>query len=219
MVEGCIFDLDGVIVDTAKYHYQAWKRLADKLDINFSEDQNEKMKGISRKASLDMLLSIGNITLPEEKKDQLCALKNSWYLEFVNQMDQSQILPGVMSFLSELKESSIPFALGSASKNARRILELLDITDLFDAIVDGNDVLKSKPDPEVFQKGVALISKTPNVTVVFEDSAKGIDAAITGGFRTVGLGHESSLGHADLVFQVMTEFNLETLNKALFSTQ
>ena len=213
MIKACIFDLDGVIVDTAKYHYLAWKRLAEKLDIPFSEEENETMKGISRMASLEKLLQLGNIELTNDDKEKYCAVKNIWYLEFVSSMGKEETLPGVQEFIAELKKNGILIGLGSASKNARTILEKIDITDLFDVIIDGNDVIKSKPDPEVFSKGAALLDCLPGETIVIEDSAKGIDAAISGGFMTIGIGEEEYLGHADLVVQDLQNISLDDLSE------
>lgn len=211
MIKACIFDLDGVIVDTAKYHYLAWKRLADKLDIPFNEEENEKMKGISRMASLERLLELGGKKFSEKEKEKFCQTKNLWYLDFVSQMKNDEILPGVRPFIDQLKAAQIKIALGSASKNARHILDLTDLTKSFDAIVDGNDVTKSKPDPEVFLNGAQLLGVNIKDTVVFEDSAKGIDAAIAGGFKTVGIGAEEHLGHADIVIQSFVGLTLENL--------
>ncbi len=215
MIEACIFDLDGVIVDTAKYHFLAWKRLADFLDIPFSEEDNEKMKGISRVASLEKLLTLGNKKFNESDKTKFCHCKNEWYLQYVNEMTRDEILPGVIPFMEHLRLNNVKTALGSASKNARHILELTHLTDDFDAIVDGNDVVKSKPDPEVFTKGANLLCTAAAHTVVFEDSAKGIDAAISGGFLTVGIGLEEHLGHANIVIQTFEGLTLNFLKTHL----
>ncbi len=214
-VKACIFDLDGVIVDTAKYHYQAWQKIADFLDIPFDEEENEKMKGISRMASLEKLLTLGNKSYSDEQKQQYCTTKNNWYLELVSDMNQSEILPGIVSFIKHLKDIGIKIGLGSASKNARHILDLVDLTKAFDIIVDGNDVIKSKPDPEVFLKGADLLSTTPHEIIVFEDSAKGIDAALSGGFMTVGIGDSIHLGHADIVVDNLVNIALSDLTEQL----
>lgn len=216
MIEACIFDLDGVIVDTAKYHYLAWKRLAEYLSIPFTAQDNEKMKGISRRASLERLLELGEKKYDAHEKDKFYLTKNIWYLESIKGMNESDILPGVPQFLEVLKAQNIRIALGSASKNARPVLDLIGLTEKFEVIVDGNDVVNSKPDPEVFLKGAKLLNKPPKKVVVFEDSAKGIDAAKAGGFKTVGLGLEEHLGHADVVFGSFNEFSLEDLNSVLF---
>ncbi len=147
---GIIFDLDGVIVNTAGYHYQAWKKLADQLGIPFDEEQNEKFKGVSRKRCLEILLEMGGIEASQEQFDAWLVEKNEDYLSYINQMDASEILPGVMRVLNFLKDRQIPMALGSASKNARPILGKVNLLTYFEAIVDGNEVSKAKPDPEVF---------------------------------------------------------------------
>ena len=145
-----IFDLDGVIVDTAKYHYLAWKKIATALGIEFTHEHNELLKGVSRVRSLDIILGLGNVDASQEQKDQWLIQKNEEYLSYLVDMDQSEILPGVMTVLEFLKANHQPIALGSASKNARPILEKTGILSYFDAIVDGNDVSNAKPDPEVF---------------------------------------------------------------------
>lgn len=209
MITACIFDLDGVIVDTADYHFKAWKRLADHLEIDFTEEENEKMKGISRMASLERMLALGDREYSDRDKQKFCATKNTWYLESVAEMDASEILPGVIDLLDHLSSKGIKIALGSASKNARKVLTLTGITDRFQAIVDGNEVANSKPDPEVFLTGAKLLGCNPNETIVFEDSAKGIEAAIAGNFRSVGIGIPENLGHADIVVSSFKGFDFE----------
>jgi len=216
MIDACIFDLDGVIVDTAKYHYLAWKRLADHLEIPFDEEDNERMKGISRRASLDRLLALGDKQYSERDIQKYYLTKNVWYLESVEGMDQSEILPGVVEFIETLETAHVKIALGSASKNARHILGLIGLSERFDAIVDGNDVVRSKPDPEVFLNGAKLLGSSPDRTLVFEDSAKGIDAAIAGGFRTVGIGQVMYLGHADMVVSGFNALTLEQITDKIF---
>lgn len=214
-ISACIFDLDGVIVDTARFHYLAWKRLTEELDIPFDEEKNELLKGISRKASLEMILHLANIRLSNDSFEEYLIKKNDWYLEFLDSMDESHILPGVFEFLNELKNANIGIALGSASKNARTVLEILKIEDMFDAVVDGNDVVHSKPDPEVFLKASALLGVMPSSSIVFEDSMKGIEAAIRGNFRTVGIGNQTTLKEAELVIPGFHQFSFSDL-KAYF---
>ena len=214
-ISACIFDLDGVIVDTAKYHFQAWQKLAKQLDIPFNESDNEKMKGISRMDSLEMILALSDKVYSDIEKQKYCAAKNTWYLDLVTDMDKTEILPGIVDFIAHLKEEKIKIALGSASKNARKILNLVGLTDSFDCIVDGNDVIKSKPDPEVFLKGAACLKVKPEATIVYEDSAKGIDAAIAGSFKTVGIGKEVHVGHADIVVQNLVGLSIFDLSNRL----
>jgi len=212
MIEACIFDLDGVIVDTAKYHFLAWQKLAQKLGITFTEVDNESMKGISRRASLDLLLSLGDETYGEHDIQKFLISKNVCYLELVEDMDDTEILPGVKELLLLLRKHNIKIALGSASKNARLILEKIGLTDYFDAIVDGNDVKNAKPDPEVFLTGAKLLDSPPARTIVWEDSAKGVDAALAGGFLAVGIGQAKYLNHAHKVVS-----HLEYIDMAFIS--
>jgi len=197
--KGFIFDLDGVIVDTAKYHYLAWKELANQLGINFTEEHNELLKGVSRVKSLEILLGVGDVTLSDTEKVTYMEEKNTRYLEYVAKMDQSEILPGIKELLAFLKENKIPFSLGSASKNARLILEGVNLLDAFSAIVDGNDVSKAKPDPEVFLIAAKKLKLEPKNCIVIEDAAAGIEAAKRANMKSVGIGEEEMLGAADVL--------------------
>lgn len=203
--KGFIFDLDGVIVDTAKYHFLAWKNLANSIGIDFSEAQNEQLKGVSRVRSLEKILTWGNKTLPEEEFLRLMAMKNEEYLSFINKMDASEVLPKVTDTLTLLNEKNQSIALGSASKNAKPILEKVALIDKFQAIVDGNDVSKAKPDPEVFLKGAQLLQIDPEDCVVFEDSVAGIQAANIANMLSIGIGEASVLHEADYIFKDFTE--------------
>ncbi len=174
---GFIFDLDGVIVDTAKYHYLAWKKLANELGFEFTKEQNEMFKGVSRKRCLEILLDIGNITASQEQFDTWMVDKNVDYLAYIENMDESEVLPDVPRVLSYLKDNNIPIALGSASKNARPILEKVKLLSFFDSIVDGNNVTKAKPDPEVFLIAAENLGVQPSKCIVFEDAVAGIQAA------------------------------------------
>lgn len=198
-MRAAIFDLDGVIVDTAKYHYLAWKRLANELGFDFTEADNERLKGVSRVRSLEILLEIGGLTLDAEAKAQLAARKNEWYVDYIRQMDASEILPGAAEYLQCIREKGIKTALGSASKNAPLILERLCISSLFDAIVDGNVVSKAKPDPEVFLCAANQLGISPASCVVFEDAEAGVEAARRAGMRTVGIGKPDVLRDADVI--------------------
>lgn len=214
-VQLAIFDLDGVIVDTAKYHYLAWKRLSDELGIEFTEQDNERLKGVSRMRSLDILLEIGHQEKTAQEKENLATKKNRWYVEYILQMDASQILPGVLDFLTELKAQGIKVALGSASKNARTILERIQLTDYFDAIIDGNLVSKAKPDPEVFLLGAQQLNIAPEQTVVFEDAKAGIEAGLNAGMITVGVGEPDVLSAAHLVIPGFQSLSAKELLQAL----
>jgi beta-phosphoglucomutase len=210
-VKACIFDLDGVIVDTAKYHYLAWKKLATMLNINFTEENNERLKGVSRMASLDIILEIGNMVLDEKMKEEYAALKNKWYLDYINQMIPDEILPGSLEFISELKNAGIKVALGSASKNTPLILERLGIGKLFDAVADGNVVRNAKPDPEVFITAAKMLGVQPEGCVVFEDAVAGVEAALNAGMRCVGIGLEKTLKDAHFVVSGLDKISLRKL--------
>ena len=198
---GFLFDLDGVIVDTAKYHFLAWKDLAQELSIPFTEQDNELLKGVSRVRSFEIILELGGRTMSEEDKQAYCAKKNDVYLSYIDRLKKEEVLPGAREFLIAAKEAGIGVALGSASKNARRILDKLELTDLFDAIVDGTVVSAAKPDPEVFVKGAQALGLENSQCVVFEDSVAGIEAALAGGMKAVGVGRQEDLPLANTWIQ------------------
>jgi len=206
-----LFDLDGVIVDTAVFHYIAWRRMANTLGFDISEAFNETLKGVSRMDSLNLILAEGGVTLPEETKLELAARKNDWYLELVSQMTPADILPGVTDFFRELKVTGIRTALGSVSKNAKLILARIGMLDQFDAIIDGTKISKGKPDPEVFLKGAEELGVSPAECVVFEDAVAGIEAARRAGMRTVGIGSPDVLTDATLVVPNLTGLSVETV--------
>lgn len=199
MIKACIFDLDGVIVDTAKYHFIAWRRLANELGFDFTEEENEQLKGVSRMGSLELILQWGEVQMSEADKLSWAAKKNEWYREYILQMQPDEILDGVMPFLDHLKGRGIQLGLGSASKNASDIITQVGLRDRFASIVDGSKATKSKPDPQVFLLGARELGRQPSECIVFEDAAKGIDAALNGGFYAVGIGKEEHLNHAHLV--------------------
>jgi beta-phosphoglucomutase len=204
---GFIFDLDGVIVDTAKYHYLAWRKLAKELGFEFSEQQNELFKGVSRKRCLEILLDIGAITASQEQFDRWMVDKNVDYLEYIENMDATEILPDVPRVLEYLSERNIPIALGSASKNARPILEKVGLLHYFDAIVDGNNVTKAKPDPEVFLIAAKKLGVDPLDCVVFEDAVAGIQAANAATMVSIGIGNAQILSEAVYNFKDFTEID------------
>ncbi|MDC9721221.1 MAG: beta-phosphoglucomutase [Urechidicola sp.] len=210
-----IFDLDGVIVDTAKYHYKAWKKLANNLGFDFTETQNELLKGVSRVCSLEILLEIGNISLPEDEKARIMHNKNKHYLQYISKMGQDEILEGMQEVLLHLKENNIPFSLGSASKNARMILTQLDLIDLFDAIVDGNDVSKAKPDPEVFLIAAKKLNANPNDCVVIEDAIAGVEAANVAGMTSIGIGDKVALREADINLNSTSELTIDMIKELI----
>jgi beta-phosphoglucomutase len=207
----CIFDLDGVIVDTAKYHFLAWKKLTDKLDIHFTEEDNERLKGVSRMASLDIILEIGHRKLDERQKLEYATLKNKWYVDFISKMTPAEILPGCVEFLMELRKENIRTAIGSASKNTPMILERVGIKELFDAVSDGNIISKAKPDPEVFLKAAEMVSVKPGNCVVFEDAVAGVQAALNAGMICIGIGSPKILTKAHYVVQGLSEMSFKKL--------
>lgn len=196
-MKGAIFDLDGVIVDTAKYHYLAWRELAKELGFEFLESHNERLKGVSRMRSLEFLLEVGGIEASEEQKQKMAEEKNSRYVKMLENLDKSELLEGAEEYLRSLKAKGVRISLGSASKNAPLILEKLGITELFDAIVDGNSVSKAKPDPEVFLKGAEMLGLNPADCVVFEDSQAGIEAARNAGCGVIAIDKGGVLYDAD----------------------
>ena len=195
-----IFDLDGVIVDTARYHFLAWQKIAAELGIEFTPEHNEELKGVSRVRSLDLILELGRMTASEDDKNRWLKQKNEDYLSYLVHMDQSELLPGVLHILQFLKAQNQPIALGSASKNARPILEKTGILHYFDAIVDGNDVTNAKPDPEVFIQAAKLLGFANEQSVVFEDSVAGIQAANIAGMTSIGIGEAAILHEAQYNF-------------------
>lgn len=204
-MKGAIFDLDGVIVDTAKYHYLAWASLADELGFKFTEEDNERLKGVSRMRSLDILLEVGGLEFEEAEKQAMAEKKNRLYVEYISRLEESELLPGVKEYLTGLRSRGIGIALGSASKNAEFILNKLNITDLFDAVVDGNKVSLAKPDPEVFLIAAQEIGLQPDGCVVFEDAEAGVQAGKAAGMKVVGIGKPEVLKEADLVVKGLYE--------------
>ena len=217
MKKGFIFDLDGVIVDTAKYHYLAWKKLANQLGFEFTKEQNELFKGVSRKRCLNILLEIGNREATQEQFDTWMVEKNADYLVYIENMNVSEILPGVPLVLDFLKRKSIPIALGSASKNARPILEKVNLLHYFDVIVDGNNVTKAKPNPEVFLIAAKKLGVIAKDCIVFEDAVAGIKAANAANMISIGIGDENVLSEAQFNFkdftEISTEFIQDLINK------
>lgn len=208
---GAIFDLDGVLVDTAKYHYLAWKQLADQLMISFTEEDNERLKGVSRDKSLEILLSLGVKRYSESERQRFMDQKNQEYVRYISKMNETEILPGVVDLLNELKSQNIKIALGSASKNAEMILKNTKLMNYFDAIVDGNDVSKAKPDPEVFLLGASRIEIPADKCIVFEDAKAGIEAAKKAGMLAIGVGTKTNLPNADIIVTTLEEIELSSL--------
>jgi beta-phosphoglucomutase len=210
--KGFIFDLDGVIVDTAKYHFLAWKTLAEGIGVEFTEIQNEQLKGVSRQKSLEKILEWGDKTLSEQDFDRLMRLKNEDYLSHIEHMKADEILDDVPKVLDFLIAKQQPLALGSASKNAHTILEKVHLLEKFEAIVDGNGVTIGKPNPEVFLNAAKLLKVNPSDCIVFEDAIAGIQAANAADMISIGIGDASVLNEADYVFKDFTEISEAFLN-------
>lgn len=212
MTQGVIFDLDGVIVDTAKYHFLAWKRLANELGFEFTEAHNERLKGVSRMASLEILLSVGGIQhLSDEEKQQLAEKKNQWYVEYIEGITPAEILPGFLPLLDFLKRHKVKVAVGSASKNARTILSRLGLLEHFETVVDGNRITEAKPDPQVFTLAANDMGLPYHACVVVEDAEAGIEAAIRAGMKCIGIGSPAILGKANIVVESLEQLNFEEL--------
>ena len=210
-----IFDLDGVIVDTAKYHFLAWRNLANSLGFEFTEEHNELLKGVSRVRSLEILLEIGKVSLTEEEKQLLLNKKNTEYLEYVNKMTADEILPGISDLLDYLDAKKIKYALGSASKNAPLILEKVGLLNRFTALVDGNDVSKAKPDPEVFLIGAQKLQMKPENCIVVEDAIAGIEAANAANMVSIGIGDAELLKEATYILKDTTGFTNDFLKNLI----
>lgn len=186
--QAVIFDLDGVICSTDQYHYMAWKKLADGLGIYFDEEINQRLRGVSRMDSLDIILERYERKLTQEEKQALAEQKNKSYVELLAQMSEKDLPDEVKHTLEALRVAGLKLAIGSSSKNAKYILERLGLKDYFDAVSDGTNISKSKPDPEVFCKAAEFLGLEPGQCLVVEDARAGIEAAHNGGFDSAGLG-------------------------------
>ncbi|WP_240612913.1 beta-phosphoglucomutase [Chitinophaga parva] len=212
MIQACIFDLDGVLVDTAVYHYKAWKRLANEMGFDFTEQQNEQLKGISRMDSLDKILGWGHQQKTPAEKEMLATRKNEWYVEMISKMTPAEILPGALDFLKAAKAAGLKTGLGSASKNSAIILQNTGLLPYFDVLVDGNHVTKSKPDPEVFVTCAQQLGVDNIHCVVFEDAEAGVQAAKAAQMKCVGIGSASVLQLADRVVSDLREITPQDLD-------
>jgi beta-phosphoglucomutase len=211
-IRGFIFDLDGVITDTAEYHYRGWKRLADEEGLSFTREDNEHLRGIPRRESL--LLILKEREVPEKKILEMMERKNNYYLEFIKEISPRDLLPGARELLEEIRAAGMKNALGSASKNAREVLERLGIRGLFDAISDGHSVERQKPAPDLFLHAADQLSLSASECVVVEDAAAGIEAARSGGFHSIGLGPPGRVGAADVIFPNLAGVRLADLLQA-----
>jgi len=213
MIKGFIFDLDGVLTDTAEYHYRGWKRLADEIGIEFTRKDNEALRGIPRRESL--LLILKGREFSEEQLREMMDRKNNYYLDFIREITSRDLLPGSRELLEEIRAAGLKSALGSASRNASEVVERLGITGLLDAIADGHSVALQKPAPDLFLFAAAQLGLIPSECVVVEDAAAGIEAARAGGFRSVGLGPQERVARADLVLPDLEGVHLQDLLNGL----
>lgn len=188
MVRCFIFDLDGVITDTAIHHFRAWKQIADKLNVNFTEEDNLKLKGVGREKCLKIILESAQLEISDRYFTELCDLKNQIYQKLIAQLSQKSILPGVEEKIKLLKKHSLKIAVASSSKNARMILNKIELTEFFDVIIDGNQIQNPKPNPEIFSKASLAVDVSPSECLVFEDAEAGIEAAVRAGMKTIGIG-------------------------------
>lgn len=212
MIKACIFDLDGVIVDTARYHYLAWKKLAKEIGVDLTEEDNERLKGVSRMRSLEIILEIGGVSLSEIEKEKLANKKNTWFVDYIERMAPEEIYPGVKSMIQGMRELGLKVALASSSKNAKTVIQLLHIQNDFDAIVDGTMITHTKPHPEIFLMAADKLGVTPETCVVFEDAEAGIEAAIAAGMKCVGVGSPVLLKDANRIVTTTSDFKIAELN-------
>lgn len=214
MIKGFIFDLDGVITDTAELHFRAWKKLSDDMGWEFDRDVNEQLRGVSRMDSINIIIEHNNAEVAEEKLVELATQKNDIYVASLDQMTPDDYLPGAQELLTLLRQEGFLVALGSASKNSNKVLKQLGANKFFDVIGDGNSVSKSKPAPDIFLFGAAQLKLKPEQCIVYEDAEAGVDAAKAGGFHSVGIGPEERVGHADVRFETMKEATLFEVKSA-----
>lgn len=213
MIRACIFDLDGVIVDTAHYHYLAWKRLAGELGHNLTLEENERLKGVSRRQSMDIVLELAKASLTEDEVQLLTDRKNRWFNEYVDQMTPDEVFPGVLELLRKIRESGMYTGLASSSRNAQTVLRQLGISSLFDAIVDGTMIRNTKPDPEIFLLTARALLVDPSVCVVIEDAEAGVEAALSAGMKCIGVGSTRQLGRANRVVEKTADISLSMIQE------
>jgi beta-phosphoglucomutase len=211
-VIACIFDLDGVIVDTARYHFLAWQKLAKELDVELTSELNERLKGVGRMESLNIILELGGLQRSDLEKEALATRKNAWFVEFIDAMKKEEIFDGAKNLFAELKAHGVKIALASSSKNAQTVLKKLEIANYFEIIVDGNMITRSKPDPEIFLKAASMLQVNPNKCVVVEDAEAGVEAAVRAGMKCVGIGKKQQLHKANLVVDRIGQLNYQILN-------
>lgn len=212
-VQAVIFDLDGVITDTAEYHYEAWKVLAEELNIPFSRAFNEELKGVSRTDSLEKILAHGGRErdFTETEKEALADKKNDYYLTLIQRINPADVLPGILDFIAEIKERGLKTGIASASKNAFTVIESLGLTGQFDIIVDSKKIKQGKPHPEIFMTAAGLLNVDADACIGVEDAVAGVEAIKGAGMFAVAIGPKESFSHADLVYGSTAELSLDQI--------
>ncbi len=212
MIKACIFDLDGVIVFTDRYHYLGWKKLADEEGWKFDETLNHQLRGVSRMQSLQIILDHNSLEVSDDRKAEFADRKNRYYQTLLDDISDEDLYPGAVEFVKRVRDRGVATALGSSSKNADRVLTALSIKELFDAVVTGHDLTRTKPDPQIFQLCNEGLGNLPTKQcVVFEDAESGIAAALAAGMHAVGVGDADQLPNADQVIKEYSEINLDQL--------
>lgn len=201
-MKAVIFDLDGVICFTDHYHYLAWKEMADEIGVYFDETINNRLRGVSRMDSLNIILEKSDKEYTREQKEALAAKKNAIYVKLLEQMSPADLSDEVKTTLDALRAKDLKLAIGSSSKNTKMILKQIGLGDYFDAISDGTNIVNSKPDPEVFLKAAEFVSENPEDCLVVEDALAGIEAAVRGGFKSAGLGEAAT--HEKVTYPIET---------------
>jgi beta-phosphoglucomutase len=212
VIKACIFDLDGVIIDTAHYHFLAWKRLANELGTDLTLVENERLKGVSRMRSLDIVLEIGGLTRTGKEKEELATKKNTWFVDYIKGIKPSEMYPGVKELIQQIRARNIKVALASSSKNADMVIQLLDIEKEFDVVINGNMIVLTKPEPEIFLLAAKKLGIDPAYCLVFEDAEAGVEAAIRAGMKCVGVGSAEQLGKATIIVKHTADFVLKNLD-------
>lgn len=213
MVQGIIFDLDGVIVSTDDCHYRAWQRMADEEGIPFSRGVNERLRGVSRMDSLDIILERAKRSYTQEEKTAMAARKNAYYIELIGKLTPADILPGALDALERLRRRGLRIAIGSSSRNTPLILRQIGLENAFDAVADGNQITRSKPDPEVFLLAARLLGLAPAECLVVEDADAGVEAALAGGMKALGVGSAAANPRATYRARDLAALDLESILK------
>jgi beta-phosphoglucomutase len=220
-LKAVIFDLDGVITDTAEYHFQAWKALGEEVGVPFTREFNEELKGVSRMDSLEKILALGEKQndYTQEEKETMAARKNKHYVRLIEGISPSDILPGIKDLINTIKANGLKLGLASVSKNAFSVMDKLELTDQFDVIVNAVKIKKGKPNPEIFLTAAEMLGVEPNECLGIEDAAAGVDSIKGAGMFAVGIGNEETLKKADLIYNNTSEVSFEDLTSAYIKSK